>query len=1115
VSIKKPAAVESPYVITDTTPTRLASAPVAGGGVSTVAATVAETVSATADANTDTTTASAVSNVSYYASGIEGIAGLANQGRVFEGANIYVTLEQPQYNTYNTNYTGSANIGGANGQIQFNNNDLFAGSANLTFDGANLAVGGKITGTQLSTTGNITGGYFIGNGSQLTGISASTNKILNGNSYANIASANGSLVIGINGTYTWSFEDTGTLTFPASPNGQIYGGLDNDFIITTANANAATYYFTFSQFGDLSVPINLNVSGNVYTNDIVGAGTSNVAITANTQSWLFDTTGTITLPSTGQIRSVGNTGVRLSAGASDATGLLLDNTGDAEIYANGNVSVYTDAGNIGWTFGNTGTLTAPGSISAVGNVTGGNLRTGGLISAAGNVTAGNVSTGIITLTNGAVIRDTAGDAVAFGQLAGNTSQGNSATAVGYGAGQATQGQAAVAVGVFAGNSTQGDSAVAIGQSAGSTTQGTSAVAIGALAGNTTQGLQAVAIGLYAGTSAQGQFSVAVGPAAGQTTQGQESTAIGSGAGSTAQGNAAVAIGSGAGAVNQRINSVAIGASAGAGTQGDSAVAIGASAGVTNQGNNSIILNATGANLDQTTANTFTVAPVRNDVANTAQVMFYNTTSKEITYGNTISVAGNITGGNIQGTIGDILNVNSTNLTVTNILAPSPGNVVNIGAGGNNNLVVSNVLVQVQNVPVSVAGNVTGGNILTGGLISATANITGGNLTTSGLVSATGNVNAANVVVTPGIGTLVLGKATATGSPGLSSTSSLTFTANRAGTAKEMTLNDDGGLSVPGNISTSANVSGGNVLTGGLISATANVTGGNLATAGNISMDWVNIGNIGNIAVLAADVKLQITADAASNNAPYWTFNNDGTLYVPGNISGDNGAPLIVEASGSGEGYISLPHATFGNEQVAMVNKFTSGNGIRLETNGGNLFFDNTGILSVPGNIIMPPGTALKGSGASPAPSISGFTSISAESLSATGNITGGNLAIIGNTATITSANYAIGYRDIPQISLASNVTTALTDAGKHYYSTSASDLALTIANNTSVVWPVGTAISIVNANTGNILINQGTGVSLYLAGNATAGNRVLATFGMATIMNTAANVWFINGTGLT
>ena len=97
VSIKKPAAVESPYVTTDTTPTRLASAPVAGGGVS----TVASTVSATADANANTTASSTGSNVSYYTSGVEGIAGLASYGRVFNGANVYVTLEQPQSIYYN------------------------------------------------------------------------------------------------------------------------------------------------------------------------------------------------------------------------------------------------------------------------------------------------------------------------------------------------------------------------------------------------------------------------------------------------------------------------------------------------------------------------------------------------------------------------------------------------------------------------------------------------------------------------------------------------------------------------------------------------------------------------------------------------------------------------------------------------------------------------------------------------------------------------------------------------------------------------------------------------------------------------------------------------------
>jgi hypothetical protein len=165
------------------------------------------------------------------------------------------------------------------------------------------------------------------------------------------------------------------------------------------------------------------------------------------------------------------------------------------------------------------------------------------------------------------------------------------------------------------NNTLTSTNVAIGYGAGQTSQGGTTVAIGAFAGMTTQGLSAVAIGFNAG----------------QTSQGTKSVAIGMTSGYSLQGNYAVAIGDSAGYTNQ----------------GAQAIAIGRFAGLTNQANNSIILNATGANLNATTANTLTVAPVRNDVANIAQVMFYNTTSKEVTYGNTISVAGNITAGNIS------------------------------------------------------------------------------------------------------------------------------------------------------------------------------------------------------------------------------------------------------------------------------------------------------------------------------------------------------------------------------------------------------------------------------------------------------------------------------------
>jgi hypothetical protein len=115
------------------------------------------------------------------------------------------------------------------------------------------------------------------------------------------------------------------------------------------------------------------------------------------------------------------------------------------------------------------------------------------------------------------------------------------------------------------------------------------------------------------------------------------------------------------------------------------------------------LNATGANLNQTVENTFTVAPVRNDTSNIAEVMFYNATSKEVTYGNTISVAGNANVGNLNTTTaiittGNITTINSGLLQNgnSNITITSNGNVSIQAAGSNVELVVT-----------STGANVTG------------------------------------------------------------------------------------------------------------------------------------------------------------------------------------------------------------------------------------------------------------------------------------------------------------------------------------------------------------------------------------------------------------------------
>jgi hypothetical protein len=129
------------------------------------------------------------------------------------------------------------------------------------------------------------------------------------------------------------------------------------------------------------------------------------------------------------------------------------------------------------------------------------------------------------------------------------------------------------------------------------------------------------------------------------------------------------------------------------------------------------------------------------------------------------------------------------------------------------------------------------------------------------------------------------------------------------------------------------------------------------------------------------------------------------------------------------------------------------------------------------------------------------------------NVTG-NLNIIGGNISGNTAGYTLGYRDIPQVAFTGDATLSATDGGKHYYSTLSTGNTLTIANNSSVSWTIGTAITVVNRGTGNITIAQGTGVSLYLAGNSTAANRTVSSYGMASLLNVAANVWMINGTGI-
>jgi len=191
----------------------------------------------------------------------------------------------------------------------------------------------------------------------------------------------------------------------------------------------------------------------------------------------------------------------------------------------------------------------------------------------------------------------------------------------------------------------------------------------------------------------------------------------------------------------------------------------------------------------------------------------------------------------------------------------------------------------------------------------------------------------------------------------------------------------------------------------------------------------------------------------------------------------------------------------------------------LEGSVGNIALENisavtlTSTANVTGGNITTAGLISATSTITSAANVTGGNITTAGLITAGGNVTSGNVSVTGNV-TGNTAGFAIGYRDIPQVSLSANATIATADAGKHFYSTSASNLILTIANNASQAFQTGSALTIINQGTGNITVAQGSGVTLYLAGNASAGNRTISTFGMATCIKVATDTWFINGTGV-
>jgi hypothetical protein len=349
----------------------------------------------------------------------------------------------------------------------------------------------------------------------------------------------------------------------------------------------------------------------------------------------------------------------------------------------------------------------------------------------------------------------------------------------------------------------------------------------------------------------------------------------------------------------------------------------------------------------------------------------------------LSSSGIANSGNITVNTGSFFIGNGSQLTG---LAASYGNanvVANLAALGSN--------------PVSTTGNVTGGNLLTGGLISAastvtgtshlgsvvsvTANVTGGNLLTGGLISAAANVSApyfiGNGAALTGLSASKIFNGTSEANIGASGgNANITI----GGTSNVFVVATTG-IYTTGLSSVSGNITSGNFLTGGLISATGNITGGNLSGTNIVgtltTASQTNITSVGTLGSLA------VTANVTGGN-----LLTAGLISATGNILAGN----IIVIGGFYDTGDHLVTSTAANANIVLT---PTGTGIT----------QNNGAFSASGNVTG--SNILTGGLISAASTVTG-TSHLGSVVSVTANVTGGNLltgGLISAASTVTGTSH--------------------------------------------------------------------------------------------------------------
>jgi hypothetical protein len=402
------------------------------------------------------------------------VAGTSNIAAVTSGnisissngvSNVLVVSSQDVTITGNLTVTGNATLSGniLGDRIQNGNTSIdiqtVGGNANISVGGvSNVAVfaptGAYVTGV-VSATGNVTGNYIFGNGALLTGVITSVANINNGTSNVTVVSSGGNITVGVDGTgNVVVFAATGEyITGVVSASGNVTGGnlLTAGLISATGNVTggnvstsgliSSTGTVTGSSLLGSVVSATANITGgNILTGGLISA-TSTITSAANITggnllfgSGIVSGTGNIYADKifaniSGNIDAAGaNTQVQF-ADTGDLLGASANFTFDKSIntltVSNGNI--------IGGNLLTGGLISATSTITSTANITGGNVLTGGVVSATANVTGGNVLTGGLVSATGTVTGTSflgAVVSVTANVTGGNVLTGGSISAVG-------------------------------------------------------------------------------------------------------------------------------------------------------------------------------------------------------------------------------------------------------------------------------------------------------------------------------------------------------------------------------------------------------------------------------------------------------------------------------------------------------------------------------------------------------------------------------------------------------------------------------------------------------------------------------------------------------------